>query len=278
MEISGYTYPFGGMVERVKVDHARVIEFYREMGIRRIEIYDTWIEDDSEIPGIIDRLGEAGMTVCVSDVECNVVSRDRDVRKARTEKFHKRLEVANQMGSPKVLILPGLPEPDSGFGVEECREWLHTAIEESMPGAKELGIMLLVANLGFCAHIYGQTDYIIETCQAFEPELKTVYDVGNYLMANEDSIDALNKVYPYTTHVHLKDWEIVPDEQPAAWPGIDGRLFMGKPMGQGIVKLPDVITRLKELDYQGIITPEYEGPGDPFKAMEEGMAYLRTLL
>ncbi len=53
---------------------------------------------------------------------------------------------------------------------------------------------------------------------------------------------------------------------------------MGKPMGQGIVKLPEVITRLKELDYQGIMTPEYEGPGDPYEAMDEGMEYLRTLL
>ncbi len=115
MEISGYTYPFGGMIERVKVDHARVIDFCREMDIKLIEIYDVWIEDDSEIPGITDRLCEAGMTVCVSDVECNVVSRDPNIRKARTEKFHKRLEVANQMGSPKVLILPGFTSTGQRF-------------------------------------------------------------------------------------------------------------------------------------------------------------------
>ncbi len=38
--------------------------------------------------------------------------------------------------------------------------------------AKELGIMLMVANLGFCAHIYGETDYIIETCSGVQTRYK----------------------------------------------------------------------------------------------------------
>lgn len=287
MEIAGYSYSFGGMVERVKVDHARVIQFYREMGIKTIELFDMWIEDDSEVPAIIDALGEAEMNVCTCDVECDVVSRDANVRKAGTEKFHQRLAVANKLGSPQVLILPGLPawekvlgqpEKEGDVSIEECQEWLNTAIEQSLPVAKELGIMLTIANLGFCADIYGKSDYIVETCEAFEPDVKTVYDVGNFVMANEDSVEALDKVFPYTAHVHFKDWEIVPNEQPAAWPGIDGRLFLGKPLGEGIVKLPQVVARLKELNYDGTISPEYEGPDDPWKAIEQGIAYLRTLL
>ena len=275
MKISGYSYPFGGIIKRVEVDHPAVIRFFRDLDIKSIEIYDPLVRD-ADPPTIIDALGEAEMTVSMYDVTYDVVSRDPSIRQARTEGFHERLRLASQVGATKVLILPG--DPTGDIRVEECHEWLSEAITKSLPVAKELGITLTIANLGFAAKTYGSSDYLLATRRAAGPELKLTYDVGNFLMANEDSIEALNKVFSHTIHVHFKDWEIVPSEREGAWPGMDGRLYMGKALGEGIVNLPGVVARLRELNYDGYLSIEYEGIEDPWKVTTRGITYLRTLL
>ena len=275
MEICGYSYSFGGILKRVDVDHPAVIRFYRDLDINAIEIYDPYVKD-ADPPGIIDALSEAEMTVSMYDITYDVVSRDPSIRQARTEGFHERLRIANKVGATKVLILPG--DPTGDIRREECHEWLNEAITKSLPVAKELGITLTIANLGFAAKTYGSSDYLLATCKAAGPELKITYDVGNFLMANEDSLEALNKVFSHVTHVHFKDWEIVPSERPGSAPGMDGRLYMGKPLGEGFVNLPGVVARLKELNYPGYLSIEYEGIEDPWKAITDGITYLRTLL
>ena len=187
--------------------------------------------------------------------------------------------MANGLGVAGVLILPFLPDYDTDFRAGECQEWLNTAIEESLPVAKELGITPMVANLGFRGDIYGQADWVVETCKTFEPDVKTVYDVGNFVMAGEDPIEALDKVFPYTVHVHLKDWVILPKEDPgASFRGHDKQWFQACCFGEGIVPLAAAVKRLKELNYEGLVSPEYEGPDDPYEVMGHAFAYSRNLL
>ena len=46
----------------------------------------------------------------------------------------------------------------------------------------------------------------------------------------------------------------------------------------GMVNLHGVVTRLKRLGYNGAISVEYEGPGDPAEALRRGLAHARALL
>ena len=178
-----------------------------------------------------------------------------------------------------MLILPFLPAWDTDFRVGECQEWFNTALAESLPVAKQLGITPMVANLGFRGDMYGQADWVVETCKAFAPDVKTVYDVGNFVMAGEDPIESLNKVFPYTVHVHLKDWVILPTEDPgASFQGHDEQWFQACRFGEGIVPLAATVRRLKELHYDGLVSPEYEGPDDPYEVMGQAFAYSRNLL
>lgn len=281
MEIAGYSYTWGPITGPRDIDHRQVIRWFREQGIRSIELYDPWIQDSdaSEVQCIIDALGEHDMQPCVCDVECHVVSRDADQRKAGTERFHQRLAVMHQMGVPIALILPFIPAWETDFRAEECHEWLNVALEQSLPVARELGITVMIANLGFRGDIYGQADWVVETCEHFKPEVKMVYDVGNFVMAGEDPVKALDQVYPYMIHVHLKDWVILPDEQPgASWLGHDKQWFQGCRFGAGIVPLAAAVHRLKALGYDGLVSPEYEGPDDPFEIMGQAIGYSRNLL
>jgi sugar phosphate isomerase/epimerase len=58
---------------------------------------------------------------------------------------------------------------------------------------------------------------------------------------------------------------------------VDGHLYQGVALGDGLVDLRGVMGRLKELNYPGAISVEYEGPGDSDEAVRRGLAHLRSL-
>ena len=261
MEIAGYSYTWGPITRPREVNYPELFQWYRDRDITSIELYDPWIEGkgESHVEMIIDALGQYEMHPCICDVNCHVVSRDADERRAGVENFQDRLRVMHKIGVPVALILPFLPVYESEFEPRECQDYLTQALGDSLPLARELQITLMVANLGFRGDIYGQADWVVETCQAL-PDLKMVYDVGNFVMAGEDPVQALDKVFPYMIHVHLKDWVTFDQERPReSWLGHGDKWYQGCRFGEGVVPLRAAVDRLKQLGYDGLVSPEYEG-------------------
>lgn len=80
----------------------------------------------------------------------------------------------------------------------------------------------------------------------------------------------------------LKDWVEVPPDAPNQDPfecaNTEGRRFTGELLGEGILDLPAAIRELKQLDYQGYVSIEYEGHKEPRDATRQGVEYVRSLL
>ncbi len=280
MQLAGYSYTWGPITQPREIDYAKLFQWYRDRDIRTIELYDPWIEDKGEdhVQMIVDTLAAYEMDPRLCDVNCHVVSRDAAERKAGGDRFRDRLQVMNRIGVKIALILPSLPDYETDFTADECHEWLNTALNESLPLAKELGITLMIANLGFRGDIYGQAEWVVETCKAM-PDIKMVYDVGNFSMAGVDPVEALDKVFPYMIHVHFKDWITYDNEIPGEnWLGAGGKWYQGCRFGEGIVPIKAAADRLKELGYDGHVSPEYEGPGDPYEYMSQALEYSRALI
>jgi sugar phosphate isomerase/epimerase len=281
MEIAGYSYTWGPVTRPREIDYPKLFQWYRDRDITTIELYDPWIEDkdDDHVKMIIDSLGEYGMDPRLCDVNCHVVSRDADERKRGAARFHDRLRVMNRIGIKIALILPFLPGYETDFTPGECQEWLNSALEESLPLAKELGITLMIANLGFRGDIYGQAEWVVDACKAL-PDIRMVYDVGNFVMAGVDPVIALDLVFSYMIHVHFKDWVTYDSEEVAGemWLGHGDKWYQGCKFGEGIVNQKAAAIRLKELGYDGFVSPEYEGPGDPYEYMDQAIGYSRELI
>lgn len=280
MEIAGYSYTWGSMCRPREIDYPKLFQWYRDRDISTIELYDPWIEGkgDDHVQMIIDTLAEYEMHPRICDVNCHVVSHDADERKRGGERFHERLRVMNRVGIKIALILPAIPDWGSDYTPAQCQEWLTTALGDSLPVAHELGMTLMIANLGFRGDIYGMADWVVDTCKAL-PDLRMVYDVGNFVMAGDDPIAAIDKCFPYMIHVHFKDWITYDEEQPGeTWLGHGGKWYQGCKFGEGIVDIPAAARRLKELGYDGFVSPEYEGPGDPYEHMDQAIRYSRDVL
>jgi sugar phosphate isomerase/epimerase len=280
MEIAGYSYTWGPIIRPREIDYPKLFQWYRDRDINTIELYDPWIQDkgDDHVQMITDTLAEYEMDPRICDVNCHVVSRDAGERQAGGERFRERLQVMNRIGVRIALILPFLPDYDTDFTPGECHEWLNAALSDSLPLANELGITLMIANLGFRGDIYGQADWVVDTCKAL-PDIRMVYDIGNFTMAGEDPVTALDKVFPYMIHVHFKDWITYDVEEPGeSWLGHGDKWYQGCRFGEGIVPIKATADRLKELGYDGFVSPEFEGPGDPYEMMDQAISYSRAMI
>jgi sugar phosphate isomerase/epimerase len=137
---------------------------------------------------------------------------------------------------------------------------------------------MTVANVGWQPVVYGTSEQILGVCATAGPGVKATYDVGNFLLAGEDNLRALEREAPLIVHVHFKDWKVVPPPSPHAFPGVDGKLYLGEVLGKGVLDLPAAAARLRQLGYQGWISVEYEGIDEPHEAARSGIKYLRSLL
>jgi len=61
-------------------------------------------------------------------------------------------------------------------------------------------------------------------------------------------------------------------------PGGGRHPYLGEVLGEGVLNLPGALALLRRLGYQGWVSVEYEGVGDPLDAARRGVAYLRSLM
>ncbi len=275
MRLAGYTYSFATLLDKGQIDTAGIIRYYRELGVSGVEITGGYVRE-GEVPEVRRALAETGIAVACYDLVCDVVTADRGQRQEQVAKLQGDLRLAAGLGARTVLVIPGVPRP--GIENATARQWFAEALRECVPEAERLGVTMTVANVGWQPVVYGTTEQILGICEAVGPALKVTYDVGNFLLAGEDNLRALQREAPRLVHVHFKDWKVVPPPAPHAFPGVDGKLYEGEVLGDGIVNLPEALQLLRTLGYQGWISVEYEGIGEPRAAARRGVEYLRSLL
>ena len=275
MQIAAMTYSFASLLDKRETDTPRIIRYYAELGVPAVEITSGYVREE-EMTAIQAALAETGMSVASYDLVCDVVTADAAVRRDRTAQFRTNLQRAAELKAKIVLVVPGPPR--EGISHAQARQWFAEALRAALPDAARLGFALTIPNVGWQPVVYGTSDQILGICEAAGPELRVTYDVGNFLLAGEDNLQALDRVAPRLAHVHFKDWEILPATCPGAFPGVDGRPYLGAVLGEGILNLRKPLERLRRLGYKGAISMEYEGTNDPYEAVRRGVTYLRSLL
>lgn len=85
-----------------------------------------------------------------------------------------------------------------------------------------------------------------------------------------DPVEAGRQIAPYIKHCHVKDVIYVRCDR------YNGYAF--KEMGAGIVDWRRVLQLLREIDYQGFLSIEYENPIDPVRGTRESLSYLRRIM
>jgi sugar phosphate isomerase/epimerase len=114
------------------------------------------------------------------------------------------------------------------------------------------------------------------------PNYGLLVDIGNFMCADEASLDALPTAMPYAFHVHAKDflWKDGAQERPDdSWfPTRQGHHLRGTVLGHGVVSVAQCLRFVKASGYGGTVSLEFEGLESPINAIERGLAFLRKCL
>lgn len=180
--------------------------------------------DPAYLDELRGRLAERGLvpTVIVGSLNLNA---DKDLSEPPLEKAIASLEIARRLGSPLGLFY-------FGYGGRVNRDGrIRLAVEQVgrlADAAAEHGITVTTEN-----YDYFTSDDFLEIFQRLDrPNVGLHNDTGNWLLLDEDPLEATRKMAPYTYHAHVRDYDLR-----------DG-VFTSVPIGQGMVDFPPILDEL----------------------------------
>ncbi|MBE6375834.1 MAG: sugar phosphate isomerase/epimerase [Lentisphaerae bacterium] len=192
---------------------------------------------------------------------CGLVPRDQ--RSRRVAELKKGAEFAAMIGAPAIITHCGfIPESP----VDPLYGETLSAIWEVAAYCRDLG-------LGFWFETGQETPAtLLRTIEDLHlPNLGINLDTANLILYGRGNpVDALDVFGPYVRNLHVKDG-IFP---------VNGN-FLGKevPVGEGKANFPEIIRKLKELNFSGemIIEREISGPQQA-EDIKRAVSYLKNIL
>lgn len=146
--------------------------------------------------------------------------------------------------------------------------------------AARQGIRTMVENHGYFVQASSRCKRLIEAVG--NPNFGSLIDMGNFLCADDDPVQAVTRMAPFAFHCHAKDFHV--KARDAADPGkgwfksAAGAYLRGAIVGHGDVDIRGCLRALKAGGYKGWLSIEFEGLEDNILALETGLANLRAYL
>lgn len=219
-------------------------------GVEYREVY--WHDKTRELPAVRAQLAELGLQGTYATFS-TLYNPDIEGRARLIED----LADARNLGSSLLRVfrgaLPGVEDP-------AIRDGARTAIAR----AADLGIILVVEN--FVRAPGNRIADIVQVMESFEtPAVGTNLDVSNYVLNDQDPIEAIRALGPRIRYTHLKDVKDTPEGKRSTV------------LGKGSLPYRDILTALDAAGPDFPLCFEFGGEGNPEDSLRQGIAYLASL-
>ncbi|TWU62712.1 MULTISPECIES: sugar phosphate isomerase/epimerase family protein [Crateriforma] len=264
------TYSYWRYRDDTKLPITRCIELAADAGFDAVEILHVQMEDQSNamLQKIKQRAFRLGLDLCGLSTHQSFVTPDADKRKQQIDHTIECIELAYAMGIPTIRVNTGRWGTSGSFdelmanrGIEPTLDgytddqgfaWVRDAFEKCLPTAEKCGVVMGLENhwgLGRTAdgvlRVIGEVD---------SPWLKATLDTGNFL---EDQYRQYEQLAPEAVFVQAKTYF-----GGGTWYTLD-------------IDYERVASILRQVDYRGYISLEFEGSEDHATAIPKSLAMLR---
>jgi sugar phosphate isomerase/epimerase len=236
------------------------IDYCADQGCPGAELTSYFFPPDAEenyMLGVKRHAYLRGVNICGSAIGNTFTHPPGEARDKEMSYTLGWIEKAAQMGAPHIRVFAGAIQKGSTQEEAEknCIENYKTALE----AAARYGVILGLENHG---GIVAEPDAILRIIKAVDsPWAGINWDSGNYHTA--DPYADLAKIAPYAVNVQLKMKVHPKDEKDKE----------GQPSD-----IPRVLQILRDANYQGWFTLEYEDKEDPFVAVPRILQQLKPML
>ena len=284
MKIGVSTYSFAHYITQTGCDYFKVLDIAREIGFDGVDFInlnnEQWgivgdeIEMAKELRAYCEKLG---LEVAAYTVGANLMSDDIDNEIAKLKHC---VDVAEALGA-KIMR-----HDVCGKLKEKPRYNYKDAIADMVPAIREVTEYARAKGIRTCTENHG---YIFQSPERVEELIRAVdndnygwlCDMGNFMCADVDPINAVTIAAPYTFHVHAKDFLFKEGnaEMPERFFRTAGDNYLrGTVLGHGVVPVANCIRILKKAGYDGYVALEFEGMEENLPAVRAGYNYLKKLV
>lgn len=248
------------------------INYCHENGVKYVELLDCFLNGDRDIKEVNELLHRLGMEVSSYSIGNDFVLADSRERKEQVEYMKESIGTALKLGTGIMRVFSG--DKKEGMSFDEAEDWIVECFKQVTDLAEEKVITMVLENHGLLAGKSSQVKKIID--RVGSKALKSNADVGNFMLVNEYSLDAVKYLKEKIDFIHLKDFKKVSEED--GYVAIDGSVYQGVVLGEGDVPIAEIIDYLKEYGYKGYLSIEYEGLGDSFEGTADCIQYAKQAL
>ena len=256
-----------------KISLHEFLDFAQDKEVDGVELLDCfWTEEETAME-IKKYLNKIKMPVCCYSIGNYFVQEKPEDRIKQVEYVKQGIDTAVMLETSNLRIFSGSSK--EGITYEQGKAWIIDSMKECASYAEEKGITMVLENHGLFAGKSTQVKEIIETIGSHA--LKANTDTGNFLLVGEKPFDAVKNLVNNIGFVHFKDFKKV-DEGKDIYTSLDGLKYQGTIIGEGEVPLKDIVDFLYDNGYEGYLSIEYEGIGDPLEETAQSIEFVKGLM
>ncbi len=282
MKIAVSSYSFSQAFYDGRMTIMDVIPKAKELGYDGIEFVRQG-QTDEEMKELAPKLKkqseEYGMPIIAYMIGADFLLNGLD---AEVERLKKEVEFAALMGAPRLRhdSTNGVDAAGKKYEVEEALPIVAEGYRRVTEFAAGLGIHTMIENHGYYFQDSCRVKKLVETVN--HPNFGWLMDMGNFMCADEVSVDAVTVAAPMAVHAHAKDFhykakgEYIPLQ---GWFGTrGGNALRGAIIGHGVVNVKKCLEILRATGYDGYLSVEFEGMEDCLMALKADIDNLRDML
>jgi sugar phosphate isomerase/epimerase len=273
MNLSVMLFPFHGLITDGSLTPEALADAIVGAGIGAIE---PMLSNLDATPGpwdkLLDLCKRAGLKVSCLDIGANLIGNSDEDRAAALDTVRRGLDLCAEMNCP-VALIPGT-KPSEGMSNEEGRGHYSSGLALCADMARERNVIASIEDFGVWPAFACRSDHVREVVTGAGPEVKVVWDNGNFILADEMPMHAYDALLDLTVHVHIKDFALDETGQ-AGLKTPTGKAYKGADIGYGDCQVAECVAALKRDGYKGWLSLEVGGP--PVEQMLAGAEFVKKV-
>ena len=282
MKIAVSSYSFSQAMNDGRMSIMDVIPKARELGYEGVEIVRGG-QSEEEMRSLARELktqsdGE-GIPIIAYMVGADFLKNGLD---KQVDILKREAEVASLLNVKRMRhdSTAGMDANGKKYTVEEALPIVAEGYRRVTEFAAGLGIHTMIENHGYFFQHSERVKKLVETVN--HPNFGWLVDMGNFMCADQDSVEAVTMAAPMAVHAHAKDFhfkkkgQYVPSQ---GWFGTaGGNSLRGAIIGHGVVDVPTCLGILRAAGYDKWLSVEFEGMEDCLQALSYDIKNLKEML
>ena len=185
-------------------NYKELFSFLLENNIDGFQFHDKWIYAEGE-DELLAAMKEYGMKTYIIHVLVRLMAKDDKVFEDAVAETIGKIALLKKFACKRLMIVP-FPISDAEDDIERAMSRMIDGLKRIIPEMKKEGIECYIENFSTVRLPYGTSDNVEKILDAL-PELKYVFDTGNFFCIDADPHAEYGRLKGRISFVHIKNFE-----------------------------------------------------------------------